>query len=77
MQVAAWKDKDGDWYETGLHIFCKLNLSNLDFDVLLWRQNSPFLGFLSFCSKICCKKFFSVLSNICSYMTYLLMLDLS
>ena len=21
MQVAAWKDKDGDWYETGLHIF--------------------------------------------------------
>ncbi len=19
--VAAWKDKDGDWYETGLHIF--------------------------------------------------------
>lgn len=22
-KVAAWKDKDGDWYETGLHIFCK------------------------------------------------------
>ena len=21
MQVAAWKDEDGDWYETGLHIF--------------------------------------------------------
>lgn len=20
-QVAAWKDQDGDWYETGLHIF--------------------------------------------------------
>ncbi len=20
-QVAAWKDADGDWYETGLHIF--------------------------------------------------------
>ncbi|MCH96735.1 phytoene dehydrogenase chloroplastic/chromoplastic-like, partial [Trifolium medium] len=20
-KVAAWKDKDGDWYETGLHIF--------------------------------------------------------
>jgi len=19
--VAAWKDEDGDWYETGLHIF--------------------------------------------------------
>jgi hypothetical protein len=23
-QVAAWKDDDGDWYETGLHIFCKM-----------------------------------------------------
>lgn len=23
LQIAAWKDKDGDWYETGLHIFCK------------------------------------------------------
>lgn len=23
VQVAAWKDDDGDWYETGLHIFCK------------------------------------------------------
>jgi hypothetical protein len=21
IQVAAWKDKDGDWIETGLHIF--------------------------------------------------------
>jgi uncharacterized protein with NAD-binding domain and iron-sulfur cluster len=21
IQVAAWKDEDGDWYETGLHIF--------------------------------------------------------
>ena len=21
MQVAAWQDKDGDWIETGLHIF--------------------------------------------------------
>ena len=20
-KVAAWKDEDGDWYETGLHIF--------------------------------------------------------
>ena len=20
-KVAAWKDADGDWYETGLHIF--------------------------------------------------------
>lgn len=23
VQVAAWQDDDGDWYETGLHIFCK------------------------------------------------------
>ncbi|KAG6748636.1 hypothetical protein POTOM_048565 [Populus tomentosa] len=22
-KVAAWKDDDGDWYETGLHIFCR------------------------------------------------------
>ena len=21
MQVSAWQDKDGDWIETGLHIF--------------------------------------------------------
>lgn len=47
MQVAAWKDKDGDWYETGLHIFCKLNLSNLDFEVRLWWQNSLFWGSLA------------------------------
>ena len=20
-KIAAWKDKEGDWYETGLHIF--------------------------------------------------------
>lgn len=25
LKIAAWKDKDGDWYETGLHIFCKLS----------------------------------------------------
>lgn len=25
--MAAWKDDDGDWYETGLHIFCKFNNS--------------------------------------------------
>ena len=23
-KVAAWKDDDGDWYETGLHIFLEL-----------------------------------------------------
>lgn len=30
-QVAAWKDEDGDWYETGLHIFFGAypNLMNL------------------------------------------------
>jgi len=25
-KVAAWKDEDGDWYETGLHIFLELIL---------------------------------------------------
>ena len=20
-KIAAWKDEDGDWYETGLHVF--------------------------------------------------------
>lgn len=31
LQVAAWKDEDGDWYETGLHIFFGAypNLMNL------------------------------------------------
>ena len=29
-QVAAWKDEDGDWYETGLHIFCKLRFLVLE-----------------------------------------------
>lgn len=31
VQVAAWKDEDGDWYETGLHIFFGAypNLMNL------------------------------------------------
>ena len=31
LQVAAWKDADGDWYETGLHIFFGAypNLMNL------------------------------------------------
>ncbi len=26
-KIAAWKDKDGDWYETGLHIFLVLILT--------------------------------------------------
>jgi len=29
-QIAAWKDEDGDWYETGLHIFCKLRFLVLE-----------------------------------------------
>lgn len=46
-KVAAWKDKDGDWYETGLHIFfgaypnvLKL-FSELGIeDRLQWKQHS-------------------------------------
>lgn len=49
VQVAAWKDEDGDWYETGLHIFFGAypNLMNL-FKVCKWRApglfRSPGLG---------------------------------
>eukprot|EP00188_Purpureofilum_apyrenoidigerum_P003662 Plantae.Rhodophyta-Purpureofilum_apyrenoidigerum.ctg3891.p1 GENE.Plantae.Rhodophyta-Purpureofilum_apyrenoidigerum.ctg3891~~Plantae.Rhodophyta-Purpureofilum_apyrenoidigerum.ctg3891.p1 ORF type:complete len:547 (+),score=117.57 Plantae.Rhodophyta-Purpureofilum_apyrenoidigerum.ctg3891:96-1736(+) len=46
-KVAAWKDKDGDWYETGLHIFFgaypnMLQLfKELDIeDRLQWKQHS-------------------------------------
>ena len=28
-KVAAWKDEDGDWYETGLHIFNR-GISNIN-----------------------------------------------
>ncbi len=46
-QVAAWKDEDGDWYETGLHIFFgaypnmmnvfkELNIE----DRLQWKEHS-------------------------------------
>ncbi|PWZ40382.1 hypothetical protein Zm00014a_025764 [Zea mays] len=38
-KVAAWKDEDGDWYETGLHIFCKLQFWSL-------RFSSSYLMFL-------------------------------
>jgi uncharacterized protein with NAD-binding domain and iron-sulfur cluster len=45
--VAAWKDEDGDWYETGLHIFFGAypNLMNLfkELDIedrLQWKQHS-------------------------------------
>ena len=48
--MAAWKDKDGDWYETGLHIFFGAypNMMNLfkcapsDFQIL-----AAVLGLLS------------------------------
>ncbi|KAG6785285.1 hypothetical protein POTOM_011015 [Populus tomentosa] len=30
-KVAAWKDDDGDWYETGLHMFCKFSCTFGDF----------------------------------------------
>ncbi|WVZ78481.1 hypothetical protein U9M48_026185 [Paspalum notatum var. saurae] len=46
-KVAAWKDKDGDWYETGLHIFFGAypNIQNLFFelgieDCLKWKEHS-------------------------------------
>ncbi|XXG59560.1 hypothetical protein AAC387_Pa04g1624 [Persea americana] len=32
-KVAAWKDSDGDWYETGLHIFSKLSTFTL---IAIW-----------------------------------------
>ncbi|KAI7845015.1 hypothetical protein COHA_001381 [Chlorella ohadii] len=46
-KVAAWKDEDGDWYETGLHIFFGAypNLMNLfkELDIeerLQWKEHS-------------------------------------
>ena len=46
-KVAAWKDEDGDWYETGLHIFfgaypniCLLYTSPSPRDGLLSRMPS-------------------------------------
>ena len=46
-KVAAWKDKDGDWYETGLHIFFGAypNMLQLfkELDIeerLQWKQHS-------------------------------------
>ncbi|GJD11711.1 15-cis-phytoene desaturase [Galdieria sulphuraria] len=46
-KVAAWKDKDGDWYETGLHIFFGAypNLLRLlkelgIYDRLQWKEHS-------------------------------------
>nr|AFH53811.1 phytoene desaturase [Narcissus tazetta subsp. chinensis] len=46
-KVAAWKDKDGDWYETGLHIFFGAypNVQNLFGELgindrLQWKEHS-------------------------------------
>ncbi|XP_021803084.1 phytoene dehydrogenase, chloroplastic/chromoplastic [Prunus avium] len=46
-KVAAWKDKDGDWYETGLHIFFGAypNIQNLFGELgiddrLQWKEHS-------------------------------------
>ncbi|GJQ15187.1 hypothetical protein GpartN1_g6978.t1 [Galdieria partita] len=46
-KVAAWQDKDGDWYETGLHIFFGAYpnmlqlLRELDiYDRLQWKEHS-------------------------------------
>jgi len=47
LQVAAWKDEDGDWYETGLHIFFGAypNMMNLFKELniedrLQWKEHS-------------------------------------
>ncbi len=46
-KVAAWKDSDGDWYETGLHIFFGAYPNMLQFfkeldieDRLQWKEHS-------------------------------------
>nr|AOV86213.1 phytoene desaturase 1 [Zoysia japonica] len=46
-KIAAWKDKDGDWYETGLHIFfgAYTNIQNLFGELgiedrLQWKEHS-------------------------------------
>lgn len=46
-QVAAWKDEDGDWYETGLHIFFGAypNMMNIFKELniedrLQWKEHS-------------------------------------
>ena len=46
-KVAAWKDEDGDWYETGLHIFFGAYPNMLQLfaelgieDRLQWKEHS-------------------------------------
>ena len=54
MQVAAWKDEDGDWYETGLHIFFGAypNMMNMfkELDIedrLQWKSHSMYFAMQS------------------------------
>ncbi|KAG7029123.1 Phytoene dehydrogenase, chloroplastic/chromoplastic [Cucurbita argyrosperma subsp. argyrosperma] len=56
-KVAAWKDNDGDWYETGLHIFCKYYPDNLcssclDDQLTLESWDANFGSFLFSCWKV-------------------------
>lgn len=43
LQVAAWKDEDGDWYETGLHIFFGAypNIQNLFKELNITERCEP------------------------------------
>jgi 15-cis-phytoene desaturase len=52
--VAAWKDEDGDWYETGLHIFFGAypNMMNMfkELDIedrLQWKSHSMYFAMQS------------------------------
>ena len=54
LQVAAWKDEDGDWYETGLHIFFGAypNMMNMfkELDIedrLQWKSHSMYFAMQS------------------------------
>ncbi|GJN30491.1 hypothetical protein PR202_gb18800 [Eleusine coracana subsp. coracana] len=53
-KIAAWKDKDGDWYETGLHIFFGAypNIQNLFGELgiedrLQWKEHSMIFAMLN------------------------------
>jgi 15-cis-phytoene desaturase len=54
VQVAAWKDEDGDWYETGLHIFFGAypNMMNMFKELniedrLQWKSHSMYFAMQS------------------------------
>ncbi|KAH9626722.1 hypothetical protein KSS87_010661 [Heliosperma pusillum] len=40
-KIAAWKDEDGDWYETGLHIFCIWAILRNN-EMLTWPEKVKF-----------------------------------